>query len=202
MRDTDTTVDGSEASLIEGLRRNDPASCELFVRQNLPAMLAVARRLLGDAGAAEDCVQEAFVKAFQAIDTFEQRSRLATWLHRITVNQALTRLRQRRNEEPPLADHLLPDFDRLGFRIEPRWDSVPADELLDRQKIQEHVRAKISELPESYRSVLVLRDLEELSTAEVARMLDTSEGNVKVRLHRARSALKVLLEPILRGDPS
>jgi len=164
-------------------------------------MLAVAGRILKDHGAAEDCVQEAFLKAFDKIADFEQRSSLKSWLHRIVVNQALMKLRWRKGRnEAPIDDHL-PAFDENACRIEAPWQTLETpEEILDRSDRRAMVQAKIGELPDSYRLILQLRDIEELSTREVAEALDMSEANVKVRLHRARSALKKLLEPLLRGE--
>jgi len=157
--------------------------------------------MVGDSGLADDCVQEAFIKAFRNIGGFEGRSSLKTWLHRITVNEALMKLRSvdRRREDP--IDDLLPDFDQNHCRIEPPWGGIPTPaELLERKSTRDLVGSKIQELPEDYRIVLQLRDIEEMTTAEVADMVGISESNVKVRLHRARAALKRLLEPILRGE--
>lgn len=191
----------AEAALLEQLRSGSSYAAEQFVRQHGGWMLAVANRLLGDQPAAEDCVQEAFLNAFQKIDTFEARSTLKSWLHRIVVNAALMKLRTRRraNEQP--IDTLLPEFDRNDCRIEARWNRLetPVD-ILQRSQVRELILSKINELPEDYRIVLLLRDIEELSTREAAEILACSDGTVRVRLHRARAALKKLLEPMLRGE--
>lgn len=192
---------GSEQDTLTGLRTGNASETERFVRRHAGWMRALAYRLTGDHGLADDCVQDAFVKAFRGIDGFEGRSSLKTWLHRIVVNEALMKLRSvdRRREEP--IDDLLPDFDANGCRIEPPWSSIPTPaELLERETTRALVVSKIRELPEDYRIVLQLRDIEELTTAEVADLVGISESNVKVRLHRARAALKRLLEPILRGE--
>ena len=166
-------------------------------------MLATATRLLGDPALAEDCVQESFISAFNNLDRFEGRSGVGTWLHRITVNACLMKLRSRRRKAEEPIDDLLPTFDENGCRIEPAWKSTRSvEDLVAEQQVRELVMEKIGELPDSYRIVLVLRDIEELDTREVAEILDTTEGAVKVRLHRARAALKKLLEPILRGVAS
>lgn len=190
-----------EEKLIAGLRSGDREATTHFVKANIAWMRAVARRLLKDDGLAEDCVQEALIKALKSIDRFEGRSKLSTWLHRITVNEALMRLRrQKRLDERPL-DELMPDFDANACRIEAPWPYMAtAEDILQRQSTRALVLSKIHELPDSYRIVLLLRDIEELDTAEVAEMLGITPGNVKVRLHRARSALKKLLEPALRGE--
>lgn len=162
-------------------------------------MLATARRILNDDAAAQDCVQEAFLNAFRSLERFEARSTLATWLTRITINAALMRLRSRTRRNEQSIDELGPEFDQNACRIEPHWlFPGDTDELLQRREIRELVRAKIAELPEQHRIVLMLRDIEELSTLEVAELLETTEGAVKTRLHRARAALKKLLEPLWR----
>lgn len=190
-----------DGALLAAMRAGEARAFEELVRTFTPRLLAVARRLVGDQAAAEDCVQEAFLNAFRGLDGFEGRAGLGTWLHRITVNTALARLRARRAKREESIDHLLPRFDEFGFRVEPSWSaSRGVEELVDDSEVAALVRAKIEELPESYRQVIVLRDLEELSTGEVASLLGENEGTVKVRLHRARMALKTKLEPLLRGD--
>ena len=199
----DPAADHDEHDLLAAVRAKDERACGQFVRRYGGRMLATATRLLGDTALAEDCVQEAFLSAFNNLDRFEGRSGVGTWLHRITVNACLMKLRSRRRKAEEPIDDLLPTFDENGCRIEPAWKSTRSvDDLVAEQQVRELVIKKIGELPDSYRIVLVLRDIEELDTREVAEILDTTEGAVKVRLHRARTALKKLLEPILRGVAS
>ena len=95
----------------------------------------------------------------------------------------------------------MPEFDTSACRIEAPWQHLSTpEEILDREKRKDLVIDMINKLPPDYRVVLQLRDIEEMTTAEVANALNLTDGNVKVRLHRARSALKSLLEPVLRGD--
>ncbi len=189
----------ADADLLAGVRAGDERACARFVRRYGGRMLATATRLLGDPALAEDCVQEAFLSAFRAIDRFEGRADVATWLHRITVNAGLMKLcgRARASEQP--IDDLLPAFDDNGCRVEPAWHTPKsADDLVAEKEIRDLVLAKIHELPENYRIVLLLRDIEDLSTQEAATLLELTENTVKVRLHRARAALKKLLEPVWR----
>ena len=202
MQDTATSSEdlSDEEGLITGLRSGDREATTRFVQANIGWMRAVARRLLKDEGLAEDAVQEALIKALNSIDRFEGRSKLSTWLHRITVNEALMKLRSRKRLEEEPVDPLLPEFDANACRIESPWQRLAdADEILDQGRRRDLIRSKIETLPESYRIVLMLRDIEEMTTAEVAEYLGITESNVKVRLHRARSALKKILEPLLRG---
>lgn len=182
-------------------RLTDDVQTEQLVRDNIGWMLALAQRLLGDRALAEDAVQDAFLDAFRALDTFEGRSSLKTWLHRITVNASLTILRRlKRLAEQPI-DEYLPEFDRYACRIEAPWTYLArVEDVLESAHLRTLVHTKIGSLPDAYRIVLQLRDIEGYDTREVAQLLDISESNVKVRLHRARAALKKMLEPILRGE--
>ncbi len=181
----------------------DAVAAEQLVRDNIAWMLALAERMLRDRSLAEDAVQEAFISALRGLSRFEGRSSIKTWLHRITVNASLTKLRQlKRLAEKPIDEHL-PEFDRQECRIEAPWSYLAtAQEVLENAELRARVNAGIDELPDSYRIVLQLRDIEGYATREVAALLEISEANVKVRLHRARAALKKLLEPILRGELS
>ncbi len=191
-----------DEALLAGLRAGDATSYEALVRTHGGRMLAVARRLLRNDADARDCVQDAFLQAFRHIDTFEGRSALGTWLHRIVVNAALMKIRSRRGQPEESLDAFLPNFDALGKRLEPSTPlGPPVDVLLQRREVRDLVRESIDRLPEGYRAVLILRDIEGYDTEETARLLDMTPANVKTRLHRARAALKTLIEPVLKGEP-
>ncbi|TMA59702.1 MAG: sigma-70 family RNA polymerase sigma factor [Deltaproteobacteria bacterium] len=181
--------------LLERLRRGDDQAFAGLVRQHAGRMLATARRLLRSEDEAEDAVQEAFLSAARAIAGFAGGSKVSTWLHRIVINAALMKLRSRkRRAEEPIED-LLPRFDADGHRIggTATWET-PSDVLLERRETRAMVRRCIDRLPERYRTVLLLRDIEELDTQEAADLLGTTANTVKIRLHRARQALRTLLE--------
>jgi RNA polymerase sigma-70 factor (ECF subfamily) len=177
------------------------AQAEQLVRENIGWMLRLAERLLRDPELAKDATQEAFINAFVGLENFEGRSSLKTWLYRITINASLSKLRQlKRLAEQPI-DEYLPEFDRYECRIELPWTHLAStQEVMENESLRARVNIGIDALPDSYRIVLQLRDIEGYNTSEVAELLDISDANVKVRLHRARSALKKLLEPILRGE--
>jgi RNA polymerase sigma-70 factor (ECF subfamily) len=185
------------------IREESALEAERLVRDNIGWMLALAERIVRDRGLAEDAVQEAFVSAFRGLDGFEGRSSLKTWLHRITVNASLTKLRQlNRLAEQPIDDHL-PEFDQYGCRIEALWTHlVPLEDVLESEQLRARVTQCMDALPDVYRVVLQLRDIEGYDTKEVAALLGIERNNVKVRLYRARAALKKLLEPVLRGEES
>lgn len=162
-------------------------------------MLGVARRILHNEEDARDAVQDAFLSAFRALGSFRAGSRLSTWLHRITVNASLMRIRRAASRpEEPIED-FLPSFLDDGHRASPgdAWGER-ADRLLERKEACEGVRRAIDRLPESYRLVLLARDIEGLSGSEVAEALGISTNAVKIRLHRARQALRELLDARVR----
>jgi RNA polymerase sigma-70 factor, ECF subfamily len=183
-----------EQALVAALRTGQEWAFEIVVRVFGGRLLAVARRITRNEEDARDAVQSAYLSAFKSLDGFEGDCQLSTWLHRIVVNMALMRLRSRRRKPEEPIDALLPSFKEDGHHVEQfaEW-SAPADMLLERQETRARVRACIDALPDPYREVLVLRDIEELSTDEVARMLSITKTAVKVRLHRARQALSTLL---------
>jgi RNA polymerase sigma-70 factor (ECF subfamily) len=189
-----------EADLVERVCAGNAAASEALVRRHGGRMLQVARRFMRCEQDAADVVQEAFCSAFQSIGSFAAGSRLSTWLHRITVNAALMKIRSR-SRRPETSLDGLPTFDATGHHVRPvpEW-SRDAVERASSRETQAQVRACIARLPDSYRVVLLLRDIEELDTATVATMLDCSIANVKTRLHRARQALRGLLEPLFDGN--
>ena len=183
-----------EAELLAALRSGREEAFETLVRTHSGRMLSVCRRILRSEDEAKDAVQEAFVSAFRGISKFEGTSQLGTWLHRIAVNAALMRLRSRKRRPEESIDELLPSFKEDGHaRVEPRDFSPSALQAVETRETREFVRGCIDRLPEMYRTVLLLRDIEELDTFEAAEVLGVSEGVVKVRLHRARHALRQLL---------
>ena len=187
-------VPESERELVDGLRRGDEASYRTLLAAHGGRLLAVARRMVGE-GDAPDALQDAFLSAFRQIESFRGDARLGTWLHRITVNACLMRLRGKRACAEESIEDLLPKFNESGHRIHvgSRWPELPEDEVALAQ-LRGIMRNCISRLPESYRSVLVLRDIEGLRGTEVAEMTGLSPSAVKVRLHRARQALRTLVE--------
>lgn len=160
-------------------------------------MLAVARRLLRNEEDAQDAVQQAFLSAFRALAQFNGQCRLTTWLHRIVANTALMKLRTRARKPEQAIEDLLPRFLDDGHHAAAMSDwSANAEQQLAQRETRSRVRAAIDALPESHRTVLILRDIEELDTEATARALGLSQGAVKTRLHRARQALATLLEPV------
>jgi RNA polymerase sigma-70 factor (ECF subfamily) len=186
--------DLDEATLVAGLRAGDEGAYEQMVRAFGGRMLAVARRIVRNEEDARDAVQSAYLSAFRAIATFEGGCRLSTWLHRIVVNAALMKLRRDRRRPEESIEDLLPRFQEDGHHVEQFSPSdLPADVQLERAEMRAIARECIAELPEAYRTVLMMRDIEDLSTQEVAALLGITPNAAKIRLHRARQALMTLL---------
>jgi RNA polymerase sigma-70 factor (ECF subfamily) len=183
-----------EQALVARLRAGDEDAFEIVVRTFGGRLLAVARRIVRNEEDARDVVQAAYLSAFRGLDHFEGACQIATWLHRIVVNTALMKLRSQRRKPEESIEVLLPSFQDDGHHVEQfsNWN-VPADELIERKEARAFVRKCIQDLPDNYREVLILRDIEELSTQTVAEMLSMTQTAVKVRLHRARQALSTLL---------
>ena len=198
-----TTLDrndehANEVQFLEDLRRGEEQAFERLVRQYGGRMLATARRVLSNDHDAQDAVQEAFLSAFRAIDQFNGDAKLSTWLRRIVINAALMKIRSRRRKPEETIEELLPHFDVQGhWASEISHWTASSDELLQRKETRALVRQCIDRLPETYRAIVVLRDIEELDTEEVASLLGITANAVKIRLHRARQALRTLIERTL-----
>jgi RNA polymerase sigma-70 factor (ECF subfamily) len=194
----------TEEQLVTGLRSGDDEAFVHVVRRYGGPLLATARRYLRNEEDARDVLQESLLRAHQAIDRFEGGSTLSTWLHRIVINSCLMRLRRSRRHPEDSIEELLPVFLDEGHSAGGPFVSWSDDAIsvLERKELCARVRGAIDRLPETYRTVLLLRDLEELDTAEVAGLLGVTENAVKIRLHRARQALRTLLDQDLFRSPS
>ncbi len=180
---------------LEALLAGDPKAFEQLVVSESPRLFRVIVRILGDDDEAQSVLQETYLQAYQRLHTFRRESKLTTWLYAIGINLARASLRKSRRLSS-LEDHdverMQPTFSR-GMYSETfeQWDPQKLSELSERSQL---VHKAIARLPLDYRTVVILRDIEEKSTDEVAKILDISGGAVRVRLHRARQALRKLLE--------
>lgn len=172
---------------------------EQFVRETGPYVFSVSRKYLVCEEDVKDCFQETYLRAFDKLDTYRGDSALTTWLTAIARNCALTRVRK--NQQMLAKGQAEPGspmrYDEYGFLQFPMSARVPdIDEAVAEREVCEKVRAAIKTLPEIYRVIITLRDIDELSIKEAAAALDISESAVKVRLHRARIALRDKLMPL------
>jgi RNA polymerase sigma-70 factor (ECF subfamily) len=194
------TADVDEGLLLARLRAGDEGAYEHLVRVHGGRMLAVALSFLRNEDDARDAVQSAYLSAFRALPSFEGHCRISTWLHRIVVNHALMKLRTRSRRPEESIEALLPGFAEDGHHVEQfSGDDLPADHLLEREETRAVVRECIAQLPEHHRSILIMRDIEDVSTSEVAAQLGITANAVKIRLHRARQALATLLRREFRA---
>jgi RNA polymerase sigma-70 factor (ECF subfamily) len=147
---------------------------------------------------AEDCAQDAVVNAYRHLAKFRAESKFSTWLTTIVVNEARQKLRKARRAKENSLDEPIPGEEE---EITPApltdWREIPL-ETLERKELREALRAAVESLPDIYRQVFTLRDLEELNVAETAQALGVNENTVKVRLHRARMMLQKQLVPFLK----
>jgi RNA polymerase sigma-70 factor (ECF subfamily) len=189
-----------EADLTAAVRAGEERAFEFLVRTETGRLLAVTRRILGNEDDAREAVHEAFISAYRARAQFQAGARVSTWLHRIAINAALMKLRARRRRPEDAIEDLLPRFLPDGHHTERfhAW-TEPVDVALARRETAAAVRRAIDQLPDSFRTVLLLRDIEGLSTDEAAALLNTTPNAVKIRLHRARMALRTLLAPHFAG---
>jgi RNA polymerase sigma-70 factor (ECF subfamily) len=195
---------GEDPQLLAALRAGDLAAFERVVREHGGSLLVVARRLLRNEDEAREALQDAMVSAFRSHAQFEGTSRVSTWLHRIVINSCLMRLRRRKAKAEVSMEEWLPAFQPDGHHEATFTDWSPAaDAMIEQEELRAHVRRSIDRLPDTYRSVLLLRDIEGLAIEDVASALGITANAVKIRLHRARQALRTLLDPsFLRGTPS
>lgn len=199
--DLSVTPSDDESQLIAALIAGRSEAFETLVRTHGGRMLTVATRFMRSEQDAADAVQDALLSVVKSIRNFHQGSKLSTWLHRIAVNACLMKLRSQRSKREVEIERLLPTFDETGHRTGNlrSWGEA-ADAGAITAETRQRVRACIDQLPASYREVLLLRDIEELDTDEVAAILKCTAGTIKTRLHRARQALRELLSPFVTGS--
>ena len=185
-----------ERACLESMRRGDPACLGDFFEAWGDRLYRLSLRLTGDPAAAEDVVQEAFLKLMAGADSIEGRSRLATWLYRVAYNASMDRLREGKRTTPvpeEQDDGALPMPSLLvDFRFSP-------EAMLKDAEVRRALDEAIASLPPSLRAAFLLRDVEGLSTAEAAEALSLTETNLKVRLHRARLLLRERLSAFVAG---
>ncbi len=200
-------VSGPEATderLAARAAVGDEAAFETIVTRYQARVFRLAWRLTGNQGDAADAMQETFLQVYRGLGSFRGDSRFSTWLYRVATNAALMqrRARSRRPAEP--LDAFLPCFDDKGVHAATPAELQAAarvEEQLDRRRLAEKASAAIDRLPEAYREAFVLRDLEEMTTAEVADILGLEPAAVRQRVHRARMMLRGYLGALAGVDP-
>jgi RNA polymerase sigma-70 factor (ECF subfamily) len=206
------TGPADEGALLERLRAGDRDAFASLVSRHGGSLLRFALALVKDRAAAEEIVQDTWVAALDALDGFEGRAALRTWLFRILSNKARTRFAREGRSVPfsALADPAGgdPAVDPDQFDPGGRWKDPPApwseddpERLAQGAETRAAIQAAIADLPEAQRAVITLRDVEGLDAEEICNLLDLTVSNQRVLLHRARSKVRRALEAYLSGAP-
>lgn len=196
-------AESSDEALAARAAAGDDLAFEALALRYQRRVFRLACRLTNETDA-PDVVQETFLQVYRHLSTFRADSQFGTWLYRIATNAALMHRRARRRRPAESLDDFLPRFDAEG-----KLDATPealrivsrVDELMDRRVLAEKARKAIEQLPNLYREAFVLRDLEELSTADVAQVLDVDPAVVRQRVHRARLLVRGYLSELAGGRP-
>jgi RNA polymerase sigma-70 factor (ECF subfamily) len=182
-----------DGEVIARVLAGDVGLFEVLMRRYNQRLYRAARAIVRDEVEAEDVMQETYVRAYAALGQFEGRSQWSTWLVRIAVNEALARVRRRGRFVSREAVDVMEDQD-MDDELRRGAGRQGPEAVAAARELNVFVERAIDDLPDTYRAVFVLREVEEMSTAEVAGALDISEELVKVRLHRARAELRRLLD--------
>jgi RNA polymerase sigma-70 factor (ECF subfamily) len=202
---------GAQDSELEALKAGDEAAFKALIQRYHGPMLRLAMAYVRDTGVAEEVVQESWLTCLRSLDRFEGRSSLKTWILGIVMNVARARRRKesrilpfaslwRRDDsdrERPTVDPSRFGKDGMWQTLPQAWDNVPEAKVLGDETLG-RVRSAIEGLPRKQREVIVLRDVAGLDADEVSGMLGISAANERVRLHRARAAVRKMLEDYLR----
>ena len=207
----DESADPSEADLLAALRNEDESAFTYLVEKYYASMVRIALMYVSDQATAEDVVQETWIGVLRGLDRFEGRSSLKTWIFTILTNRAKTRAQREgryvpltpfwdgeseENEPAVTPEHFSSQGHWLGDSMPNRWDVIPEDRLLSEETLH-LIDNAIDALPPGQREVIRLRDVNGWSSAEVRNVLDISETNQRVLLHRARTKVRRALEQYL-----
>lgn len=184
--------DESDARLVERVQRGDSEAFDVLARRYARRAFAAANRLLRNAADAEDVVQDAFIAAVNAIDTFDGVRPFGPWFMRIVVNKSLTAIRSRAAEARHLRGSAITEADALA---------PSSESLRERAEIRDRFRTALRGLPEREQLIVQLADVEGFTSTEIAGQLGLPSGTVRWLLHQARAALREALSPLRRSDP-
>ena len=184
----------SEATFIERAKQGDAEAFEALYNLHKRRVYSLCLRMTANTAAAEDLTQEAFLQLFRKIGTFRGESAFSTWLHRLSVNVVLMRLRKKSATETSLEEVTEPDKDSDG----PRRDFGAPDLRLSGSLDRLNLQRAVEQLPPGYKSVFILHDVQGYEHNEIAEIMGCSIGNSKSQLHKARMRLRELLQEALR----
>ncbi|GAB6061572.1 RNA polymerase sigma factor [Deferrisoma palaeochoriense] len=190
-----------EARLVERAREGDFQAFEELVNRTEGRIYSLLLRMTGNPEDARELMQETYLSAYRNLKSFQGNAAFSTWLYRIATNHALMRLRKKQPDTVSWDELPMPSHEEIRQKGVTDWALDPKEALL-RQEVRQLLVRAIQELPPIYRAVVVLRDVEGLSTADTAKILGTTEGAVKTRLHRARIHLREKLSPYFSDEES
>jgi RNA polymerase sigma-70 factor, ECF subfamily len=193
-RRTDTTGELPEAEAIRLAQQGDAVAFERLYQLHSRRVYSLCLRMVGNTAEAEDLTQEAFLQLFRKIATFRGESAFSTWLHRLSVNVVLMKLRRKSATETSLEEMTEPD-EEAGSR---RRDFGAADLQLSGSIDRVNLQRAVEQLPPGYKAVFVLHDVQGFEHNEIAEIMHCSIGNSKSQLHKARMRLRELLHEALR----
>ena len=194
-------VTEQDDTLVERVRAGDKAAFEVLMHRYEDRVFRLAVGMMKNREDALDAVQDAFLNVYRKIDTFRGESAFSTWLYKISLNSVYMKLRSRsRHEQSESLEVLERILDPATILMPPSGWSARADNELLRKELSLKLREAVDALPEEYRVIFTLREVEELSNQEVADILGLSLAATKTRLHRARLFLRQRLSKYLQGD--
>jgi RNA polymerase sigma-70 factor, ECF subfamily len=183
-----------EAEAIRRAQRGDAQAFERLYRLHSRRVYSVILRMVGNTAEAEDLTQEAFLQLFRKIQTFRGDSAFSTWLHRLSVNVVLMKLRKKRLPESSLDEQLDPNEDGEG----PKKEFGALDQTLAGSLDRVNLERAVEQLPPGYRAVFLLHDVQGFEHNEIASIMECSIGNSKSQLHKARTRLRQILHDLVR----
>ncbi len=193
---TENTAREADEVLVAKVQRGDKRSFDLLVLKYQHKVMALVRRFVRDQTEAEDVAQEAFIKAYRAINSFRGESAFYTWLYRIAVNTAKNSLEARKRR--PRADMDIDDVEDYGFSEHLKTEENP-ESLLAAEDMQRIVSEVLAALPEELRRALMLREFDGLAYEEIAELMGCPIGTVRSRIFRAREAVDIAVRPLLES---
>ncbi|SEC11963.1 sigma-70 family RNA polymerase sigma factor [Terriglobus roseus] len=190
-----------EAGMIASILAGETQLYHELIRPYERSVYLMALTYMKNESDAEDVAQEAFLKAYRNLASFRSEARFSTWLISITLNEARSRLRKQATVRVESLDELMDDSSKASPAMLRDWREIPS-EAIERGEVRQLLQQAVADLPEIYRRVFLLREVQEFSVIETAEALQISVPSVKVRLHRARMMLQRQLTPELRAATS
>jgi RNA polymerase sigma-70 factor (ECF subfamily) len=187
----------SEAEIIAAILAGEAQFYHELIRPHERSVYMMALSYMKNEADAEDVAQEAFIKAFRNLSTFRGDAKFSTWLISITLNEARNRLRRQGVVRMQSLDEPPDEDGAVSPALLRDWREIPS-EAVEREEVRTLIKKAVELLPEIYKQVFLLRDVEEMDVNETAQTLSISISNVKVRLHRARMMLQKQLAPQLK----